>query len=119
MKTTTAFAKSTMSTFDPVKISIKEGSRVCKKCTSSQANGLSMTEVIKHDPEKNWLDTPTIGSVIHILQQGIIPHREDLGYRLEDKIYCKGGKLTTEKTSKIIGKVIPQGIYIDFLSTSN
>lgn len=120
MKTTTAFALETLSVFDPVKITLsKDGEITCKKCKSTKPNGLSMTEVIKYDPTNIYLDTPTVGNKIHILQQGTIPHREDLNYRLNDKIYCKNGKLTKEKTNNVIGKVIPQGIYIDFLSTSN
>lgn len=119
MKTFKCYALEPLEVFDFVKIHIDktiEDAASCKKCKKGKPNGVSINKVIEYNPETPYDDTPTVGSRICVLQQGTIPHREELNYRLDDLLYFKNGEITTEKTIYKVGKVIPQGIYIDFLS---
>jgi len=116
METTSCYALTPLSVFDPVKIQLDKASegKTCKKCSKGKPNGLSTVIVKKFDPESND-GSCLIGSRIGILQRGIIPHRQDWDYRLDDSIYVKGGELTTEVSPYRVGKVMPDGIYINFL----
>lgn len=118
MITTKCFATENMEVFDTVKFTESENGKTgCVKCTKGRPSGLSMYQVIDFNSRGQPLDwdKSTPGSQISVIQKGIIPHMEELNYKLGDKIYCNRGKLTAAKSSYKVGVVVPDGIYVNFL----
>lgn len=114
MKFISAYATEPLSVFDLVKIKETKNDIVASKYKKGKPSGISTRTIYKID------DAPIgcefiVGHIFSVLQKGVIPHREEMNYRLNDEIYAKDGQLTLEKTKYKVGKVIPQGIYLDFL----
>lgn len=113
MKFISAYVIEPVQALGLVKIKKQKKDTVAMKYKNGKPSGICTRTVVKVDEADRGYDW-VVGCLVSVLQQGVIPHREDLNYRLNDEIYVKNGGLTTEKTKYKVGKVVPGGIYMDF-----